>query len=294
MQRPSLEPTKERRTGRDRRTGRERRSGLGRRAGWRRAGDAHRSPNSADGLPLRRLFPHTRFDEREAADRTLTIEAHGRQLSARLGRNVGLPVAALDYLVNISHDLVTPAIVERDVLEALERRSMTDPLTGLFNRYHFEGALKREGARSQRSGTRFSLLLMDVDQLKAVNDRRGHLAGDGVLTRVARAIRDSLRTGDIAARYGGDEFAVILPDTDARAGRLVAERVCANVGASLGEEIAPGVPTRGTVSVGLTAWSNAVSPTSEAQLLVAADRALYLAKGRGGNCVVEEEQPCRD
>src|SRR5438034_4503987 len=75
---------------------------------------------------------------------------------------------------------------------------------------------------------------MDVDQLKAVNDRWGHQAGDRVLGRVARAIQTSLRGTDIASRHGGDEFAIILPDTDARAGRLVAERICAKVQASRG------------------------------------------------------------
>src|SRR3989441_9068385 len=115
-------------------------------------------------------------------------------------------------------------------------RSTLFPYTTLFrsNRYHFEATLRREVARCTRYGTRLSLLLMDVDQLKAVNDRWGHQAGDRVLGRVARAIQTSLRGTDIASRHGGDEFAIILPDTDARAGRLVAERICAKVGASRG------------------------------------------------------------
>jgi diguanylate cyclase (GGDEF)-like protein len=296
MQRPSLEPTKERRSGGDRRTAPERRSGQERRARGRRTGDAHRLPTgwiwvggaAESSLPFRRLFPQARSDEREAADRALAIEAHGRQLNARVGRNLGLLVAALDYLGNISHELVSPTIVERGALEVLERRSVTDPLTGLFNRFHFEATLTREVARSARSATWLALLLMDVDHLKKVNDRLGHQAGDGVLKGVAAAIRESLRTADTAARYGGDEFAVILPDTDTGAGRLVAERIRMNVAASLGVEIVPGAPAQGTVSVGLAALSAAGSSTAEALLLLTADRALYVAKGRGGNCVGEE------
>jgi diguanylate cyclase (GGDEF)-like protein len=238
--------------------------------------------------PLRSVFPLAQFDERETPERSAAIEAHRQKLSARLGRNVGLSVAALDYMSNIRRDLVAPTIVERGTLEVLAQRSVTDPLTGLFNRYHFDATLTREVARCARSATWLSLLLMDVDHLKTVNDRQGHQAGDGVLRRVARAIRESLRSADTAARYGGDEFAVILPDTETQAGRLVAERICVNVAASLGEEIVPGAPTLGTVSVGLAAMAVAGSPTAEAQLLLAADRALYLAKGRGGNCVVEE------
>jgi diguanylate cyclase (GGDEF)-like protein len=194
---------------------------------------------------------------------------------------VGLPVAALDYLANIRGDLVAPTIVERGVLEVLERRSVTDPLTGLFNRYHFEATLTREVARCARSATWLSLLLMDVDQLKVVNDGRGHHEGDALLKRIASGIRESVRAEDIAARYGGDEFAVILPDANRLAGRLVADRICAKVAALVDG------PIPGTVSVGVAAVSVSASSAAEAQLFVAADRALYIAKGRGGNCVVE-------
>jgi len=217
----------------------------------------------------------------------VAIEAHRRDVNARLQRDVGAAVAGLDYLQNISRDLIAPAIVEREVFDVLEQRSVTDPLTGLFNRYYFEAALKREIARCLRHGARLSLLLLDVDQLKAVNDRLGHQVGDRVLGGVASAIQHSLRDTDMASRYGGDEFAVILPDTDARAGRIVAERICKNVRVPIGEVVAPGAVTEVTVSGGLAALPPAVTAASEAQLIVAADQALYLAKGRGGNCVFE-------
>src|SRR5256885_15194683 len=112
-----------------------------------------------------------------------------------------MSVAALDYLFNISGDLVAPTIVEHEILEGLEHRSVTDPLTGLFNRYHFEATLKREVARCLRSQSRLSLLLLDVDQLKAVNDRWGHQAGDQMLDSVAEADRDNLRGPEIAYPY---------------------------------------------------------------------------------------------
>src|SRR2546427_7959397 len=97
-------------------------------------------------------------------------------------------------------------------------RSTLFPYTTLF-RSHFEATLKRETARCLRYQSRLSLLLMDVDQLKAVNDRWGHPAGDQMLVRVAGAIRDSLRGCDTASRYGGDEFAGILPPTPPPAAR---------------------------------------------------------------------------
>ena len=276
--------------------GAERRSGSERRRGGDRRLRSHGTglgtaaepvPRDPELVPLGRVLPHARFNESEAAERTAAIAAHQHELSARLERNVGLSVAALDYLLNISGDLVAPTIVEHEILEVLEHRSVTDPLTGLFNRYHFEATLKRETARCLRYQSRLSLLLMDVDQLKAVNDRWGHPAGDQMLVRVAGAIRDSLRGCDTASRYGGDEFAVILPDTDARAARLVAERICDKVGAS-------DAPIKVTVSGGLADLSLAPRGSSEAGLIAAADRALYLAKGRGGNCVAEEVLPCRD
>ena len=288
----SLSPGAERRSGIDRRSG-DRRAGAERRAASQRepgfwlgtaTAPAARHP---DPVPLGRLLPHALFNESEAAERTAAIAAHQDELSARLGRNVGQSVAAFDYLLNISGDLVAPTIVEHEILEVLEHRSVTDPLTGLFNRYHFEATLKRETARCLRYQSRLSLLLMDVDQLKAVNDRWGHPTGDLMLVRVAGAIRDSLRGCDTASRYGGDEFAVILPDTDAQAARLVAERICDKVGASE-------APIKVTVSGGLADLSLAARGSPEARLIAAADRALYLAKGRGGNCVTEGVFPCRD
>ncbi len=293
----SLSPGAEHRGGLDRRRGLDRRSGAERRGGadgrplpshgFGLGPETDRATHHPEPVPLRRVLPHARFNESEAAERTAAIAAHQHELSARLERNVGLSVAALDYLLNISRDLVAPTIVEHEVLEVLEHRSVTDPLTGLFNRYHFEATLKREAARCLRYHSRLSLLLMDVDQLKAVNDRWGHPTGDQMLVRVAGAIRDSLRGCDIASRYGGDEFAVILPDTDARAARLVAERICDKVAAS-------DASIKVTVSGGLADLSLDATSPSEARLIAAADRALYLAKGRGGNCVAEEVLSCRD
>src|SRR5712691_10269722 len=226
---------------------------------------------------LQRVFPHARFSEREAADRAQAIEAHRRDLGSRLGRNVGAVVAAVDYMLNISGDLVAPTI------EQHEDRSITDPLTGLYNRYHFDAALHREIARCRRYGVALSLLLVDIDRLKPLNDRWGHQAGDRALSRVSAAIQKGLRGTDIAARIGGDEFAIILPDTDAVAGLIVSARMRRNL-------VEDG-STMVTVSGGLVELPREVVQGSGTQMMATADVALYAAKKSGGNCVVQGEYP---
>src|SRR2546428_4375346 len=232
---------------------------------------------------LQRVFPHARFSEREAADRAQAIEAHRRDLGSRLGRNVGAVVAAVDYMLNISGDLVAPTIVEHEELEQLEHRSITDPLTGLYNRYHFDAALHREIARCRRYGVALSLLLVDIDRLKPLNDRWGHQAGDRALSRVSAAIQKGLRGTDIAARIGGDEFAIILPDTDAVAGLIVAAR--------MRRHLVEDGSTMVTVSGGLVELPREVVQGSGAQLIATPDVALYAGEKSGGNRAVQGAYP---
>ena len=264
-----LPPISERRTGGERRSGADRRTPV---------------PGMDDlpaSVPLERVFPHARLSEQESADRAVAIEAHRRELGSRLGRNVGAVVAAVDYMLNISGELVAPTIVEHAALELLEHRSVTDPLTGLFNRYHFDAMIQREIARCRRYGAPLSLLLADVDRLKPLNDRWGHQAGDRALSRVSNAIQHSLRGTDIAARIGGDEFAIILPDTDAVAGLIVATRIRR----TLAEQSSHTV----TMSGGLVELPRNSESASASELMMIADQALYTAKKSGGNCIVQRE-----
>jgi diguanylate cyclase (GGDEF)-like protein len=262
----------------------ERRRGIDRRSGSdRRVPDAI---EEAATLPLQHVFPHARLSESEAAQRAAAIEAHRRELGSRLGRNVGAVVAAVDYMLNISGDLVSPTIVEHEALELLEHRSVTDPLTGLYNRYHFDATMNREIARCRRYGVPLSLLLVDLDRLKLMNDRWGHHAGDQALSRVAVAIQRSLRGTDIAARLGGDEFAIVLPDTDALAGLIVATRIRRN--------LVDSASTMVTISGGLVELPRGGVEVSAVQLMQVADHALYAAKNSGGNCVVQREYQDRD
>lgn len=164
---------------------------------------------------------------------------------------------------------------ERELVALAE----TDPLTRLFNRRHFDHRLPAELERAARARETVALLLLDVNALKEVNDTLGHLAGDELLRHVARALHERVRAYDVPVRYAGDEFAVILPRTDAATARHVAERVADAVASAIAgwEELAR-VPAVG-ISIGVAT----APPARElAELVGQADAAMYRAKARGG------------
>lgn len=162
----------------------------------------------------------------------------------------------------------------KNYLDTCEEAAFTDHLTGLANRRRFERQLEREVARTRRFGRPFCLLMLDIDHFKRVNDTHGHEAGDDVLRRLANTIQAGTRGIDMAARIGGEEFAVLLTETDFEHGMEVAERLRAAVK----ETEIPAVG-RVTVSLGLAEFS-AATPDARA-LFAAADSALYEAKRAG-------------
>jgi len=166
--------------------------------------------------------------------------------------------------------------------DRLERLATTDPLTGLFNPRAFHDELRHELGRTARYREPISLLLMDLDGLKRINDQFGHEAGDAALRSVSAAMRSGLREIDLGARIGGDEFAVLAPQTGAEAAVILAERLRALV-ATAGNGRG-GRPT--TISIGIASVSPSMHalPTV-ASLMAAADAALYAAKRAGGNRV---------
>jgi diguanylate cyclase (GGDEF)-like protein len=174
------------------------------------------------------------------------------------------------------------AIENVELHDLLRRQATEDELTGLANHRHFQGVLAREVARAGRTGQPVSLLMLDIDDFKAVNDTFGHQEGDAVLRSVARAVRDVCRRTDEPARYGGEELAVVLPDTAGEGAYVLAEELRAAVGRLHLLPDGPGRPV--TVSVGVaTLAGTADTPRA---LLTAADAALYDAKRTGKNRTV--------
>jgi diguanylate cyclase (GGDEF)-like protein len=171
--------------------------------------------------------------------------------------------------------------------ETVERQAVTDELTGLFNRRRFQEAMATEVERSKRFGQPVGLVLLDLDDFKAVNDTYGHQQGDLVLREVARVLRETSREIDEPARYGGEELAVVLPGTDLEGAYNLAERVRAGI-----EELAlPLLDGEGalrvTASFGVATLPGSADDMRE--LVAAADEALYRAKRAGKNRTVRAE-----
>lgn len=160
---------------------------------------------------------------------------------------------------------------------------LTDPLTTCLNRRGFEQALARELARADRAGSEVALLAVDIDDFKNVNDTYGHMAGDETLHQLGALLLGTVRTGDMVARVGGDEFVILCPDTDVDGARQLGERVCQLVGAH--DFTGRAMPVRLTISAGIAAIGGGSEDHIASELQLRADRALYDAKRAGRNRV---------
>jgi diguanylate cyclase (GGDEF)-like protein len=220
---------------------------------------------------------------------TILLSAMGGKLLAAILYSVIVAVY-LDYF-DVIH-LVTPGearpwgrmfrtLTYRQKYELLAAASARDPLTGLFNRGFFDEILKTNAATSLRAETPLAILLGDIDHFKRVNDSHGHVIGDRVLAAAATRLAASFRSSDYVCRYGGEEFAAILPNTDLAAATLLAEKARRRI-----EDLVTGddVPIRVTITIGVAAFPDE-APSPQA-LLELVDRRLYAGKRNGRNQVV--------
>ncbi|WP_111640347.1 sensor domain-containing diguanylate cyclase [Marinimicrobium alkaliphilum] len=195
----------------------------------------------------------------------------------------------VENLCVIVYDVTDVAVSDMELQKAnnqLQRISRVDGLTGLFNRRFWEEQLVAEFLRLSRSPHPTSLIMFDIDHFKTFNDTYGHTAGDEVIRAVARVTRESVRESDIAGRYGGEEFAILLPDTAAEDALQMAERLRETIENTVVES--EGSRLKVTVSLGVAGWCD--SFRNHAEWIKRADQALYRSKERGRNRVSTEEK----
>jgi diguanylate cyclase (GGDEF)-like protein len=188
-------------------------------------------------------------------------------------------------------DTAALAVHNAAMHERITRMAVTDELTGLANRRRFMELLRQEVQRARRYSRPLTLLMIDLDRLKQINDSSGHAAGDAMLRGVADSIRTSVRATDYAARLGGDEFAALLPETDRQDALTIAERIRANV--EKFSTLINAVVIQSTVSIGLVSRA-AGEVTDLPSFIHQADDALYRAKAGGRNAVTAIEAPTLD
>ena len=197
------------------------------------------------------------------------------------------PDLASDYMAHLG--IIAAICLENAVNRArLVRSGLTDFLTGFHNRRYMNARLREELARAHREKRTVACLMIDVDHFKRINDAHGHLAGDSVLREVARRIDGEIRTSDTGARFGGDEFAIVLPSGNVREAEALARRVLATV-SRLPVLVSPGVTVTITLSIGVAvAGPQHGAPELQAlseRLMAEADAALYRSKAAGRNRV---------
>lgn len=228
------------------------------------------------------------LSEKVAKKYWLDVQNHRQQLIHQLGRNISLTTAVSDYLHTFTNFLPKPCLVDAVAFERVVSGTTHDNLTGLYNRPYFDETYEQQIALSRRYNTDLSILFLDIDNFKEINDNYGHITGDLALQDVAEVIRTTKRESDIAARYGGEEFVLLMPNTSCIDAVILAERIRERV-----EKME--ISTRDgtfclTISGGLASFP--LNSTNPKDLLFMADSALYLAKGSGKNAIAQfrEEQ----
>ena len=216
------------------------------------------------------------------------LQEHYKDMCQRLGRKIHLITATSDYLHSVTGLLGRPRLVEVGSYQQILNECFHDSLTGLVNRTHFATLYDQQIALARRYGEDMSLLFLDVDNFKSINDKYGHIVGDVALKTVAGIIKKEKRDTDTAARYGGEEFVVMMPHTPINSGYVLAERIRRAIEKTPIRHNHLRIPL--TISGGLASFP--VNSENPRDLLRMADDAVYLAKGAGKNtiCLYKHEK----
>lgn len=233
---------------------------------------------------------HLEFGVQTAKKHLQEVLRHWQSMQNNLKRDIDFRVALLDYFVDVNRKIKNPKIIEIRIFQKTQAETFIDELTQLYNYRYFARALNAEVLRSHRYNSPLSLAVFDVDDFKYYNDINGHLAGNRALKKLAAIIRKSVRDVDMPTRYGGEEFALILPETNKEGSFVISERIRKAVAKSRFPKGELQPLKRFSISSGVSTLD--VDAGSAEELIKKADQALYVAKSRGKNqtCLYEQER----
>ncbi|HDH06160.1 MAG TPA: diguanylate cyclase [Nitrospirae bacterium] len=227
------------------------------------------------------ITAHLEFKKRTAKKHWREILGHWGKMCGYVKREVDLRVALLDYFIDINKRIKNPKIVEIKIFQKTQQETYIDELTQLYNYRYFMKVLDYEIARASRYHAPLSLVIFDVDDFKHYNDTNGHFTGNKSLKKLAQIIKKSVRNVDVVTRYGGEEFAMLLPETNKEGGLVISERIREKVEKSTFIKGEKQPLRRLTISGGLATLN--VDAKTGSELIKKADQALYRAKARGKN-----------
>jgi diguanylate cyclase (GGDEF)-like protein len=253
-------------------------------SGW--CGDVFVDDDAAPAIAQVRTFCANRFKMSDTNCDALLAEIgqKTKEIAGLFEINIGSSGNYEQILKKANETLIELTLQTQQQNQQLKRQAATDGLTGLANRAQFDAFFEDCFARSMQSGQPLTLLLMDIDKFKSINDRFGHQTGDRVIQGVSAILQAAARPQDLAARYGGEEMAIVLPNTSRATGAAVAESIRRSLAARpLPCDKPEPVPV--TISIGVASLERGSPFTKPAQLLKAADLAVYAAKNGGRNCV---------
>jgi diguanylate cyclase (GGDEF)-like protein len=226
-----------------------------------------------------RLLANLTLPQEEAKRHWLQLLAHRQSLLDVIKRPMTLVTVLCDYLSNQDDLDINPKLVDIKSFEHVIRSSTHDALTGLLNRNYFEDTLSHQLGQAERFDSNLSLLFIDIDDFKEVNDEYGHVVGDNVIRRIAEIIRAEIRQSDLAIRYGGEEFVVLMPGTASIDALVLAERIRTSIAKSVLVTDAGDIQM--SISGGVATYP--VEAKNKEELVYFADSALYISKGAGKN-----------
>lgn len=247
-------------------------------------------PANLEKIPKEKIFSslldtfvHINLNEEEAIQHWKNVLKSVEKLEKKLKRPVSLHLAIVDYFTNEKKYLKSPYLVEIQVFQKAEKLAMIDPLTGTFNRRYLDLVLQKEINRSERYGKQFSLAIFDIDDFKKINDRYGHVIGDEILQSFSAYIKTIIREEDILCRFGGEEFLIILPETEMDGAMQLCNRIRTNFKK---EELTENISV--CFSAGIASFPECGKDS--VSLIRQADKALYEAKYSGKDkCVLADK-----